>query len=144
LETFVATPKVKETVEKWFRLFARGLASLHDDTNRSIAGFFSDVDERQNAVEIGFRAHLHVHTSVGPVGHGFGRDQDARRGCGLDQAERSREERAPVLVEAVDLVQAAADIIFLMVASSPLTRSSHHAGDDFARLRAARTKHSGQ
>jgi lipoyl synthase len=27
---------------------------------------------------------------------------------------------------------------FLMVASSPLTRSSHHAGDDFARLRQAR------
>ena len=27
---------------------------------------------------------------------------------------------------------------FLMVASSPLTRSSHHAGDDFDRLRAAR------
>jgi lipoic acid synthetase len=27
---------------------------------------------------------------------------------------------------------------FLMVASSPLTRSSHHAGDDFARLRVAR------
>jgi lipoic acid synthetase len=27
---------------------------------------------------------------------------------------------------------------FLMVASSPLTRSSHHAGDDFARLRKAR------
>src|SRR5918994_7564252 len=27
---------------------------------------------------------------------------------------------------------------FLMVASSPLTRSSHHPGDDFARLRAAR------
>jgi lipoic acid synthetase len=27
---------------------------------------------------------------------------------------------------------------FLMVASSPLTRSSHHAGNDFARLRAAR------
>jgi lipoic acid synthetase len=25
-----------------------------------------------------------------------------------------------------------------MVASSPLTRSSHHAGDDFARLKAAR------
>ncbi|TCL90721.1 lipoic acid synthetase [Rhizobium sp. PP-WC-2G-219] len=29
---------------------------------------------------------------------------------------------------------------FLMVASSPLTRSSHHAGDDFARLRLAREK----
>jgi lipoic acid synthetase len=29
---------------------------------------------------------------------------------------------------------------FLMVASSPLTRSSHHAGDDFARLRAARSE----
>ncbi len=29
---------------------------------------------------------------------------------------------------------------FLLVASSPLTRSSHHAGDDFARLRAAREK----
>jgi lipoyl synthase len=28
---------------------------------------------------------------------------------------------------------------FLLVASSPLTRSSHHAGDDFARLKAART-----
>ncbi len=27
---------------------------------------------------------------------------------------------------------------FLMVASTPLTRSSHHAGADFARLRAAR------
>jgi lipoyl synthase len=28
---------------------------------------------------------------------------------------------------------------FLMVSSSPLTRSSHHAGDDFAKLRAARS-----
>jgi lipoic acid synthetase len=27
---------------------------------------------------------------------------------------------------------------FLMVAASPLTRSSHHAGEDFERLRAAR------
>jgi lipoic acid synthetase len=27
---------------------------------------------------------------------------------------------------------------FLMVASSPLTRSSYHAGDDFVRLKAAR------
>ncbi len=27
---------------------------------------------------------------------------------------------------------------FLMVSSSPLTRSSHHAGEDFARLRDAR------
>lgn len=27
---------------------------------------------------------------------------------------------------------------FLMVSSSPLTRSSHHAGEDFARLQAAR------
>jgi lipoyl synthase len=30
---------------------------------------------------------------------------------------------------------------FLMVSSSPLTRSSHHAGEDFARLRAARQAH---
>ena len=30
---------------------------------------------------------------------------------------------------------------FLMVSASPLTRSSHHAGDDFARLRAARLAH---
>ena len=30
---------------------------------------------------------------------------------------------------------------FLMVSSSPLTRSSHHAGDDFARLKAARLSH---
>jgi lipoic acid synthetase len=29
---------------------------------------------------------------------------------------------------------------FLMVSASPLTRSSHHAGDDFAKLRAAREK----
>ena len=29
---------------------------------------------------------------------------------------------------------------FLMVSSSPLTRSSHHAGDDFLRLKAARAK----
>ena len=27
---------------------------------------------------------------------------------------------------------------FLMVSASPLTRSSHHAGDDFAKLRVAR------
>ncbi len=27
---------------------------------------------------------------------------------------------------------------FLLVASSPLTRSSHHAGEDFAKLKAAR------
>jgi lipoic acid synthetase len=27
---------------------------------------------------------------------------------------------------------------FLMVSATPLTRSSYHAGDDFARLRAAR------
>ncbi|HLN09606.1 MAG TPA: lipoyl synthase [Xanthobacteraceae bacterium] len=32
---------------------------------------------------------------------------------------------------------------FLMVSASPLTRSSHHAGDDFARLRAARESGSG-
>jgi lipoyl synthase len=31
---------------------------------------------------------------------------------------------------------------FLMVSSSPLTRSSHHAGDDFARLRVARAAQS--
>jgi lipoic acid synthetase len=30
---------------------------------------------------------------------------------------------------------------FLMVAASPLTRSSHHAGEDFERLRAARAAH---
>lgn len=33
---------------------------------------------------------------------------------------------------------------FLMVAASPLTRSSHHAGDDFARLRQARSQQSGR
>ncbi len=32
---------------------------------------------------------------------------------------------------------------FLMVSASPLTRSSHHAGEDFARLRAARTARQG-
>ncbi len=33
---------------------------------------------------------------------------------------------------------------FLMVAATPLTRSSHHAGDDFARLRAARNARAGR
>ena len=33
---------------------------------------------------------------------------------------------------------------FLMVSSSPLTRSSHHAGDDFAKLRAARAARLGR
>jgi lipoic acid synthetase len=33
---------------------------------------------------------------------------------------------------------------FLMVSASPLTRSSHHAGEDFARLRAARQARSGR
>ena len=30
---------------------------------------------------------------------------------------------------------------FLMVSATPLTRSSHHAGDDFKKLRAARDQH---
>jgi lipoic acid synthetase len=33
---------------------------------------------------------------------------------------------------------------FLMVSASPLTRSSHHAGDDFARLKAARLSRTGR
>jgi lipoic acid synthetase len=33
---------------------------------------------------------------------------------------------------------------FLMVSASPLTRSSHHAGEDFARLRAAREAAAGR
>ncbi len=33
---------------------------------------------------------------------------------------------------------------FLMVSATPLTRSSYHAGDDFARLRAARTAQLGE
>jgi lipoic acid synthetase len=33
---------------------------------------------------------------------------------------------------------------FLLVSSTPLTRSSHHAGDDFAKLRAAREKQLGR
>ena len=37
-----------------------------------------------------------------------------------------------------ELAQMARAKGFLMVSSSPLTRSSHHAGDDFARLKAAR------
>jgi lipoic acid synthetase len=32
---------------------------------------------------------------------------------------------------------------FLLVSASPLTRSSHHAGEDFARLRAARAARQG-
>jgi lipoic acid synthetase len=33
---------------------------------------------------------------------------------------------------------------FLMVSATPLTRSSYHAGEDFARLRAARLERLGQ
>ena len=33
---------------------------------------------------------------------------------------------------------------FLMVSASPLTRSSHHAGDDFAKLQAARAARNGK
>ena len=33
---------------------------------------------------------------------------------------------------------------FLMVSATPLTRSSYHAGDDFARLRAARLEKLGR
>ena len=40
--------------------------------------------------------------------------------------------------EFADYEQAARGKGFLMVSASPLTRSSYHAGDDFARLRAAR------
>jgi len=40
--------------------------------------------------------------------------------------------------EFAELARAGAARGFLLVAASPLTRSSHHAGDDFRRLRAAR------
>jgi lipoic acid synthetase len=40
--------------------------------------------------------------------------------------------------EFVALAQMARGKGFLLVAASPLTRSSYHAGDDFARLRDAR------
>jgi lipoic acid synthetase len=40
--------------------------------------------------------------------------------------------------EFADLRAAGEEKGFLLVASSPLTRSSYHAGEDFARLRAAR------
>jgi lipoic acid synthetase len=40
--------------------------------------------------------------------------------------------------EFAELAQMARAKGFLMVSSSPLTRSSYHAGDDFARLKAAR------
>jgi lipoic acid synthetase len=33
---------------------------------------------------------------------------------------------------------------FLLVSATPLTRSSHHAGEDFARLKAAREKQLGR
>ena len=36
------------------------------------------------------------------------------------------------------ILQSLGASFFLLVASSPLTRSSHHAGDDFQQLRAAR------
>ena len=40
--------------------------------------------------------------------------------------------------EFADLATIARAKGFLLVSASPLTRSSHHAGEDFARLRAAR------
>ena len=50
---------------------------------------------------------------------------------------RSRTEKgdSTVLVASMTVAYAKG---FLMVSASPLTRSSHHAGDDFARLKAAR------
>jgi len=45
----------------------------------------------------------------------------------------------PEEFEALDAIARAKG--FLMVSSSPLTRSSHHAGEDFQRLRAAREAH---
>ncbi len=46
--------------------------------------------------------------------------------------------------EFADFATIAAAKGFLLVSSSPLTRSSHHAGDDFARLKAARAAAQGQ
>jgi len=61
----------------------------------------------------------------------------------LGQYLRPTPDHAPVAryvePEVFDCYAAAArDKGFLLVSASPLTRSSHHAGDDFARLRAAR------
>jgi lipoic acid synthetase len=42
----------------------------------------------------------------------------------------------PEEFEALEIIARAKG--FLMVSASPLTRSSHHAGEDFARLQAAR------
>ena len=46
--------------------------------------------------------------------------------------------------EFADYEQAARAKGFLMVSATPLTRSSYHAGDDFARMRAARLERLGQ
>ncbi len=50
-----------------------------------------------------------------------------------------RVERFVTPEEFADYAAIAAAKGFLLVSSSPLTRSSHHAGDDFTRLKAART-----
>ena len=57
-------------------------------------------------------------------------------------ANRARQHLKPRLARSQPLqippTQIARAKGFLMVSASPLTRSSHHAGEDFARLQAAR------
>jgi lipoic acid synthetase len=87
------------------------------------------------------------------VGLGEGREEvmqvmDDMRSAGVDfitigQYLQPTRKHAPVdRFVAPDEFQALTTIArakgFLMVSASPLTRSSHHAGDDFARLKAAR------
>jgi len=85
---------------------------------------------------------------LGETKEEVGQVMDDMRAAGIDfitigQYLQPTPKHAPVMKwwtpeEFEDLTKMAKRKGFLMVSATPLTRSSHHAGDDFAKLRAAR------
>ena len=77
---------------------------------------------------------------MGRPHHGGGTGDDGRhRGRDLQPTPRHAKVADFVTPKTFDAYAAIARAKgFLLVASSPLTRSSYHAGDDFEKLRAAR------
>ncbi|MBL4804748.1 MAG: lipoyl synthase [Alphaproteobacteria bacterium] len=88
---------------------------------------------------------------LGETKEEVGQVMDDMRAAGVDfitigQYLQPTPKHAPVMhwwtpEEFEQLARMARNKGFLMVSATPLTRSSHHAGDDFAKLKAAREEH---
>jgi len=120
-------------------------------TIRPGARYFRSLRLLQRVKELDSQAFTKsgLMVGLGETKEEIGQVMDDMRAAGIDfitigQYLQPTPKHAPVErwwtpEEFEDLAKMARRKGFLMVSASPLTRSSHHAGDDFAKLKAART-----